>query len=497
MLAGKYRVERVLGRGGMGVVVQATHLALNQPVAIKLLLPDVLGNQQVVQRFLREAQAAVRLRSEHVARVIDVGSLDTGVPYMVLEYLEGADLASFPRSQLTVGGIVDLALQACEALAEAHALGIVHRDIKPANFFLTRGVGDAPLLKVLDFGISKVVTPSGQLTASQTVMGTPAYMSPEQMHSPRSVDLRSDIWSLGIVLYELLQGVPPFRDDEFLAMALKVVNNPLPRLTVRLPGELDQIIYRCLEKDPARRFQNVADLACAISPYARSETQAAISVQRTRAIVDAAPAHAALAPDTPRRAAPSTLSGSAGMRIVLVHSGRRWPIVVVMGILAGGIAIAIVATSQRARTEASRPEGALHTASAPGPDAAARSAPPPQATLSSLPDPSLVTVPARQPTPHATGFTATPSSTAAPASTQPGTAATAPPPSVAASPGQDVVTTPLRVSAPRPREATRTSGLPTKSSASPARSASASPKAGLPAAKPVPAADDDVLGVRK
>jgi eukaryotic-like serine/threonine-protein kinase len=155
VLAGRYRVERVIGQGGMGVVVQAMHLQLHQPVAMKFLLPEVLGNHEIVQRFLREAQAAVRLRSEHVARVIDVGSLETGAPYMVLEYLEGADLSSLQRAQLSLGGIIDLMLQACEALAEAHSLGIVHRDIKPANFFITRGADGRPLLKVLDFGISK------------------------------------------------------------------------------------------------------------------------------------------------------------------------------------------------------------------------------------------------------------------------------------------------------------------------------------------------------
>jgi serine/threonine protein kinase len=185
VLAGRYRVERVLGQGGMGIVVQAMHLRLHQPVAIKFLLPEVLGNHPAVQRFLREAQAAVRLKSEHVARVIDVGSLDNGAPYMVLEYLEGTDLSSFPRAQLTVGGIVDLMLQACEALAEAHALGIVHRDIKPANFFITRRADGTLLLKVLDFGISKISTTNGQLTATQAVMGTPSRTSRSSM--PTSV----------------------------------------------------------------------------------------------------------------------------------------------------------------------------------------------------------------------------------------------------------------------------------------------------------------------
>ncbi|HEV7558639.1 MAG TPA: serine/threonine-protein kinase, partial [Kofleriaceae bacterium] len=222
VFAGKYRVERILGQGGMGVVVQATHLQLNQPVAIKFLLPEVMRNEQVVQRFLREAQAAVRLRSEHVARVLDVGALDNGAPYMVLEYLDGMDLSALARHQLTIGQIVDLMLQACEGLAEAHAMGIVHRDIKPANFFITRGTDGVQLLKVLDFGISKAMqdpSTDNNLTATSMVMGTPAYMSPEQIKSARSVDLRSDIWSLGVVLYELFQGVQPFQADTFGLMA--------------------------------------------------------------------------------------------------------------------------------------------------------------------------------------------------------------------------------------------------------------------------------------
>jgi serine/threonine-protein kinase len=287
IVAGKYRLGRVLGRGATSVVMQAMHLQLHQPVAIKFLRPDVLEHPRVIQRFLREAQAAVRLRSEHVARVLDVGALDDGPPYMVLEYLEGADLASFPRSQLTIGSIVDLILQACEALSEAHALGIVHRDIKPANFFVTRYADGALLLKVLDFGISKIRTTGEPLTAPQIAMGTPAYMSPEQMRSPHDVDHRSDLWSLGVVLYELLQGAPPFLGDTLSSLVLEIANDPLPKLTVRLPGDLDAVVYRCLEKDPARRFQDAAELASALAKFARSEPQAAISVQRTRGILGA------------------------------------------------------------------------------------------------------------------------------------------------------------------------------------------------------------------
>jgi hypothetical protein len=369
MIAGKYRVDRVLGQGGMGIVVLATHVQLHRPVAIKFILPEVLGTPHVVQRFLREAQAAVQLSSEHVARVLDVGALETGAPYMVLEYLEGADLSSFPRSQLTVGGIVDLVLQACEALAEAHALGIVHRDIKPANFFITRRADGTPLLKVLDFGISKTSVSNGPLTVSQTVMGTPAYMSPEQMRSSRDVDHRSDIWSLGAVLYELLQGAPPFHGDTFSSMVLKVVNEPLPKLTVRLPGDLDEVVYRCLEKDPARRFQSIAELTQEIAKYAHSATQAAISVQRTRAVLGPGTPRAALEASPARDALPSTLSGSAGARTSAGRGGRRWPFVAAAGVVAGVVVIVLATVGGGRKTAnplpVTQPASAPETASEP------------------------------------------------------------------------------------------------------------------------------------
>jgi len=521
LLAGRYRVERVLGQGGMGIVVQAMHLQLHQPVAMKFLLPEVLGNQQVVQRFLREAQAAVRLKSEHVARVIDVGSLETGAPYMVLEYLEGTDLSNVARAQLTVGGIVDLMLQACEALAEAHSLGIVHRDIKPANFFITRRPDGALLLKVLDFGISKTPTTGGQLTATQTVMGTPAYMSPEQMRSSRDVDHRSDIWSLGVVLYELLQGAPPFGGDTFSSMVLKVVNDPLPKLTVSLPGELDCIIYRCLEKAPARRFQNIAELAHALAKYAQSETQAAISVQRTRGIVGAALPPAELELGATQLAAPSTISGSVGARTMPHRSGRRWPIFAAMGLLTGIIVVAIVASSGSSRTEnplpSARPGGAPNRASVPGPDTTKPISPPSIATTPPSPSPgSVATTPSTLPvsattqpdTPSVTTRFAPPPSSAAslgsaavtrpsdavarkarklatpsapvPATTQPGApgaAQTASLPSVAASPGPAVVTTPPSTLGKKPKELANTSVAPSRPVTSPI-------EVSLPPAKP-------------
>jgi Protein kinase domain len=445
VLAGRYRVERVLGQGGMGVVVKAMHLQLNQPVAMKFLLPEVLGNQQVVQRFLREAQAAVRLKSEHVARVIDVGSLDSGAPYMVLEYLEGADLSNFPRSQLSVGGVVDLVLQACEALAEAHSLGIVHRDIKPANFFITRGSDGSPLLKVLDFGISKSPAAGSNLTATQSVMGTPAYMSPEQMRSSRDVDHRTDIWALGVVLYELLQGMPPYGGDTFSSMVIKVVNDPLPRMTVALPGDLDAIVYRCLEKDPARRFQNVADLAQALAKYAQSDTQAAISVQRTRSIIGLEARRSSVESGAGGRAIPpSTLSGAAGAR-TSPGSTRRWPIFAGLGVLVAVVAVAVVASNGGGGQKAAGPGPAAPAAppSAAAPPAATPTAPPattPPApgAVATTPAPAATppAAPAAQPpaAPPATPPAAPATATAQPAAQPPGTPAAQPAPAATTAP---------------------------------------------------------------
>jgi serine/threonine protein kinase len=284
IVAGKYLLDRVIGHGGMGLVVQATHLRLRQPVALKILLPHAAQDAETVQRFLREARAAVQLRGEHIARVLDVGALDTGTPYMVLEYLEGTDLDRFPRDQLTIESLVDLTLQACEALAEAHALGIVHRDIKPSNFFIIRDPGGTLFLKLLDFGISKTPGATGKLTESRVMLGTPPYMSPEQVRASRKVDPRSDIWSLGVVLYELIEGRLPFEADAFAATILRIVNDRPAKLTARLPAGLDRIILRCLEKKPERRFQSTAELATALAAYAGSSAQAAITVERTRAL---------------------------------------------------------------------------------------------------------------------------------------------------------------------------------------------------------------------
>ena len=282
MLLGKYRVDSIIGRGGMGLVVKAWHLGLEEDVAIKLLRDDIAIADETVARFIREAQAAVKLKSEHVARITDVGTLDDGKPYMVMELLEGQDIGQLltERGRLLPSLAIDLVIQACEALAEAHSLGIVHRDIKPTNLFLTSRPDGSLLLKVLDFGISK--SPSGaelSLTQTWSLLGSPAYMSPEQMRSARHVDGRTDIWSLGTVLYEAVEGHLPFQAESFSEMCVMVAVDPPAPMTLASPA-LAAIITRCLAKDPGQRYANVAELGRDLARLAREPDKAQILVDR-------------------------------------------------------------------------------------------------------------------------------------------------------------------------------------------------------------------------
>jgi serine/threonine protein kinase len=277
ILDGKYRVERVLGIGGMGVVVAARHLQLDQRVALKFVLPTAMESTEAVERFAREARAAVRLRSEHVARVLDVGTLPGGAPYMVMEYLDGRDLAEVieQRGPLPAADAAYFVMQACEAIAEAHALGIVHRDLKPRNLFVTTRIDGQPLVKVLDFGISKATAAPGSagdlsLTRTTSIMGSPNYMSPEQLRSSKLVDARTDVWALGIILYEALTGRVPFEAEtvtQLCAMVLQDAPRPLEEQRADLPPGLSAVVMGCLEKDPARRTPSVSALARALERF--------------------------------------------------------------------------------------------------------------------------------------------------------------------------------------------------------------------------------------
>nr|MDQ2646720.1 serine/threonine protein kinase [Myxococcota bacterium] len=275
VIGGKYRIERILGSGGMSVVALARHLDLERDVAIKFLSAE-LDRAECAERFRREARAAARIRSPHAAKVLDFGTLADDQPFLVMEYLEGNDLAQEleRRGTLPVREIVDYVLQAVEALSEAHAAGIVHRDIKPENLFLAHLPDRTRSIKVLDFGISRSL-PGGpahdlSLTQTSTFIGSPSYMSPEQMRSPRLVDHRADIWAIGVVLYEAVSGRLPYIADTIPELCTRVLRDrppPLSALCADLPDGFERVVFRCLEKDRDQRYANLAELARALSAF--------------------------------------------------------------------------------------------------------------------------------------------------------------------------------------------------------------------------------------
>jgi serine/threonine protein kinase len=291
VLLGKYRVESVVGEGGMGAVIKAWHLDLEEPVALKILLPEMMDRKEIVTRFTREAKSAVKLKGEHVARILDVGKLEPdadghfdGTPYIAMEFLEGADLNQIIKAHgpQEASLAVDMMLQACEAIAEAHALGIIHRDIKSSNFFVTQADDQPPQLKVLDFGIATPPKGTSDLTDGESVIGTPSYMAPEQMRSSRQADARSDIWSMGVVLYELLEGGKPFRSEAYADLCLKVgMDPPEPMVHPDTPEQLRAVVMKCLEKTVESRYQSVAELAFDLLPFASDPVSARASVEMT------------------------------------------------------------------------------------------------------------------------------------------------------------------------------------------------------------------------
>jgi len=259
----------------MGVVVEASDTRLERRVAIKFLLPDYAEHSEAASRFMREARAAVKIKSDHTARVIDVGTMENGSPYMVMEYLEGADLAQILERDgvLSVEDAALYIIQACEAVAEAHSHGIVHRDLKPANLFLAQQPDGSLRIKVLDFGISKVADTQldHSLTRTSSMMGSPLYMSPEQMRSTRSVDLRTDIWALGVIFYEMVTGSLPFIANSVPELSAKVLleaHEPLSSRRPDLPVALERVVARTLCKNASERFPSIAEFALELLPFA-------------------------------------------------------------------------------------------------------------------------------------------------------------------------------------------------------------------------------------
>jgi serine/threonine protein kinase len=294
LVAGKYRVEKVIGEGGMGVVVAATHEGLDQRVAIKFLAPDAMRSAEATERFLREAKVAAKVKSDHVARVSDVGRVESGTPFIVMEHLEGLDLAGMVKQAgaLPIDEVCEIGLQACEALAEVHAAGIVHRDLKPSNLFITRRADGSPYLKLLDFGISKLTAVDDDgvdpaLTATATIMGSPSYMSPEQLKSTREVDARTDVWSLGVVIYEALTGKRAFRGESMVQVCAMIASEePVVPSSLRpdVPLELEQAVLACLVKRPQERGTLLA-LARVLVRFAPDRARA--SLERVEAVLGA------------------------------------------------------------------------------------------------------------------------------------------------------------------------------------------------------------------
>ena len=325
VLAGKYRVESVLGVGGMGIVLLVRHIDLGQQMAVKLMMPGVIHDDQAAARFVREARAAAAIQSEHVVRIFDVGTLDSGLPYMVMELLRGEDLSQLlaRESHLAIQDAVDYVLQASHAIAEAHARGIVHRDLKPSNLFVTTRSDATPLVKVLDFGISKALNPevdvpsSANLTATSAIMGSPLYMSPEQVRNAKQVDARTDIWALGVILHELLTGAPAFSADTLPGICAAITADDPPSLrSLRddAPAELEAVLTKCLEKNVAKRYQTTKDFMAALRPFASTAGRIeAISIPAAQTMREASNAPPpAIDGDTVSRRA--TADGSSASR---------------------------------------------------------------------------------------------------------------------------------------------------------------------------------------
>ncbi len=425
VLAGKYRVDSVLGMGGMGVVVAATHVQLEQKVALKFLLPAALQSKEAVERFLREARAAVRLKSEHVAKVSDVGTLDGGAPYMVMEFLKGADLGRIVQeTPLAIDESVSFILQACEAIAEAHSLGIVHRDIKPQNLFVTRRVDGRPLIKVLDFGISKTIdTQTGlSLTRTSSIMGSPLYMSPEQMRSSKTVDSRTDIWALGVVLYELMTGRVPWEAEAVPELCLKVVQDepdPPKSLKPEIPEGLQAVILKCLRKKPDDRFSNVAELAAALEPYSQPDSRGSAERIALTLQVPSRPPMVSISPDASSRNPKVGTGGTAwGATQAVTPTKSRRNLFVGGGV---GALVLVVSVVAAAKAFSGGPQGAATSSpSATAPTVSADVQP--TATT-----PATATNTATAPTATTTATATTATSTATTTARPPSTGATAHP----------------------------------------------------------------------
>jgi len=276
LIEDNYALERVIGCGGAGVVVAARHARLGLRVALKFLRPDRPRSAEVSGRLVREGQITARIQNAHVTRVLDIGRLPDGEPFLVLEHLEGCDLGALlaARGPLTRADAVGYVRQACAGLTAAHALGIIHRDLKPSNLFLTLAPNGSPLVKLVDFGLAEQSSGAPELAGSPSDMGSPPFVAPEQLRGERRADVRSDIWALGAALFTLLAGRSPFARPYLSETYHAILSGRIPDLAGLRPDigrPLAAVVERCLARDPEQRFASAAELSAALAPFANQQ----------------------------------------------------------------------------------------------------------------------------------------------------------------------------------------------------------------------------------
>ncbi|MFI5306253.1 MAG: serine/threonine protein kinase [Polyangiales bacterium] len=390
VLDGRYRITAVLGEGGMGIVYKAVHIALNKPLAIKVLRPEVSKNEEIVARFKQEAQSASQIGNQHIIDISDFGMLPDGSTYFVMEFLNGVSLTTaLERGRFTPERTMHIAKQLCQALGAAHEIGIIHRDMKPDNVQLVERGDDEDFVKVLDFGIAKVGGTQSKLTQAGQVFGTPHYMSPEQC-AGTNVDHRTDIYAVGVMLYEMATGKVPFDADHLMGILTKhLYENPIPPHElpppVNVPPALEAVILKCLAKKPELRYSSMGELLEDVEAMERGRTPKAVvdQVQRSTLSGQQGP----VSTDAPGR-----VTVGLGQPV----PGRRSPLPFVIGgaalVVAGGIAFFVATRSSSDQPNVVKPAGETAASNAP---AAAPSQPAPQA--GTTPQPEQPAAPAQPP----------------------------------------------------------------------------------------------------